>query len=561
MTSDAVAIFIGLIGGLALFLFGMEQMSNALQKVAGPALKNLLGRLTRNRFVGAVTGAAVTAVIQSSSVTTVLVVGFISAGLMTLPQSIAVVMGANIGTTITAQIIAFKITQYSLIAVAAGFGLQFLSRNPRIKLWGDVVMGLGLIFFGMQLMSDATGPLRTYQPFVDWMSNMESPALGILAAATFTAVVQSSSATTGVIIVLAGQGFISIEAGIALVFGSNIGTCVTALLAAIGKERAAIQAALVHVLFNVAGVLIWLPFIDQLAQLTAAISPHAEGLYGIERMAAEVPRQIANVHTVFNVANTLIFIWLVTPFGWLVGKLLPDRPRPEEELGKPRFLDEMLLQNAPLALDRSRLEIGRLGQLALRMVEDIPDAIEGGWEELGRLKKMDDAVDELHRAIIRYLSELSRRSLLEGESAELSQHLAIANYLEGVGDLVQTNLADSVEDLAEVSDVPSSGTKELLWSLHVKVAWAVAQAVRAFVYDDKSLAAAVIDAKVTVNGLVDELEHHLAVRLVADEPHRIEAFRRESEIVQNLKRVYYLAKRVAKEVAESNATTNHGTLS
>ncbi|NNL99110.1 MAG: Na/Pi cotransporter family protein, partial [Gammaproteobacteria bacterium] len=263
----------GLLGGLALFLFGMEQMSDGLKAAAGNSMKTLLGRLTRNRVTAALTGATVTALIQSSSVTTVLVVGFVSAGLMTLPQSIGVIMGANVGTTVTAQIVAFKVEEAALLIIAVGFAMLFLSNNDRVKQYGNIIMGLGMVFFGMSTMSEAMEPLRTYQPFIDLMAKMENPLLGILAAAVFTAMVQSSSATTGIVIAMASQGLITLAAGIALIFGSNIGTCVTALLAAFGKSTEAVRVACVHVLFNVAGVLLWVMFIPQLAGIVAAVSP------------------------------------------------------------------------------------------------------------------------------------------------------------------------------------------------------------------------------------------------------------------------------------------------
>ncbi len=234
------AMGMNLFGGLAIFLFGMDQMSDALKAVAGERMKVVLAKLTTNRFMGAITGAFVTAVIQSSSVTTVLVVGFITAGLMSLAQSIGVIMGANIGTTITAQIVAFKVTKAALLMVAVGFTMMFFSHQDRIKQYGAMLMGLGLVFFGMAVMSDAMKPLRSYQPFLDLMVTMENPLVGILIAAAFTGLIQSSSATTAIVIVMATQGFITLPAGIALAFGANIGTCVTALLASIGKPREAV---------------------------------------------------------------------------------------------------------------------------------------------------------------------------------------------------------------------------------------------------------------------------------------------------------------------------------
>ena len=318
-----LTLLMGLFGGLAMFLFGMDQMSEGLKAAAGDTLKDVLARLTRNRVMGALTGAFVTAVLNSSSVTTVLVVGFISAGFMSLAQSIGIIMGANIGSTFTAQIVAFNITQYALIMVAAGFFMLFTGKQEKIRHYGAMIMGLGLVFYGMGVMGEAMAPLRSYPPFIELMARMENPLLGILVGAVFTGLVQSSAATTGIAIVMASGGLIALPAGIALAFGANIGTCVTALLAAIGKPTDAVRAAVVHIVFNVAGVLIWVLFIPQLAEFVTAISPAAPELTGKARMAAEVPRQIANAHTVFNVANTLLFLGFTTTFARLV-----ERPGP-----------------------------------------------------------------------------------------------------------------------------------------------------------------------------------------------------------------------------------------
>ncbi len=275
-----VSLGVGVAGGLLLFLYGLYVLTEALKHAAGSAMKRILRRLTSNKFKGAFAEAFITSVIQSWSVTTVLVVGFISAGLMSLTESVGVIMGANIGTTITAQIIAFKVTKAAMVLIAVG-GLSFVfAKKESWKNYSLIVLALGLIFFGMTVMSDATAPLRSYDPFIDFMQRMETPLSGILAGAIFTAVVQSSSATTGIIIVLATQGLVTLEAGIALAFGANIGTCVTAMLAAIGKPTEAVRAAFVHVLFNVAGVLIWIAFIDQLVDFVQWMSVDVSGCEG-----------------------------------------------------------------------------------------------------------------------------------------------------------------------------------------------------------------------------------------------------------------------------------------
>jgi len=256
---DVFRLLMGLFGGLALFLFGIDQMSHGLKAVAGDGMAKLLGSVTKNRFIGAITGAFVTAILNSSSVTTVLVVGFITAGIMTLTQSIGVIMGANIGSTMTAQIVAFNVTQYAMLPIAIGFGMIFFGKTESMKHGGAMLFGLGLLFGGMGVMSDAMYPLRSYPPFLELMGQLENPLLGILVGAVFTGLVQSSAATTGIAIVMASEGLMSLPAGIALALGANIGTCATAVLASIGKPVAAKQAAAAHIVFNILGVLIWLP--------------------------------------------------------------------------------------------------------------------------------------------------------------------------------------------------------------------------------------------------------------------------------------------------------------
>jgi len=563
----------GLLGGLAIFLFGMEQLTDGLKTVAGGGMKRVLARLTTNRVKAALAGAFVTAVIQSSSVTTVLVVGFVSAGLMGLGPSIGVIIGANIGTTVTAQIIAFKVTQYALVLVAAGFGMLFTGKNEKVRSYGSMVMGLGLIFFGMELMSEATHPLRSYQPFIDGMRSMSNPVFGILIGAVFTSVVQSSSATTGVVIVLASQGFISLEAGIALIFGANIGTCVTAMLATAGKPREAVQAGVVHVLFNVLGVVLWVGLIGHLADAVRWISPTAEGLEGAERLAVETPRQIANAHTLFNVVNTLIFIWFTGPISRLVQRIVPVRPEIEPRAITPRYLDDVLLDTPDLALDRVRMEVRRMGHMVSEMTERSLAVVVGGTaQDLESLRSTDNDVDALHEAIIAYLRELSQGSVTPELSGRLRDYVSTANYLENIGDTIETNLVEAGLQRLKFGLEISEGTREVLgrvharvlWSVgqavesmagrvHARVLWSVGQAVESMAGWNAAEAEAVTRAKDEINDLANQADVHLGRRLTADAPNRLQAFRIESDVIENYKRIYYFAKRVAKVVVEAEA--------
>ncbi|MES9992441.1 MAG: Na/Pi cotransporter family protein [Candidatus Thiodiazotropha sp.] len=539
-----------LFGGLALFLFGMEQMADALRAVAGGRMKNILARLTTNRLMGAATGAFVTAVIQSSSVTTVLVVGFITAGLMSLSQSIGVIMGANVGTTITAQIVAFKVTKAALLMIGVGFTLLFAAKKESIKHYGAMLMGLGLVFFGMSIMSDGMKPLRSYQPFLDLMISMENPLVGILVAAGFTGLIQSSSATTGIVIVMASQGFITLPAGIALAFGANIGTCVTAMLASIGKPREAVRAAIVHVIFNVAGVVLWLAFIPQLAELVTLVSPSHPELSGIARLGAETPRQIANAHTIFNIANTLIFIGFTAQFARLVEWMIPDRLLEEEGLAvSAKYLDDELLSTPSLALDRVRLEVLHMGERVLEMVDKImPAILTGDRKTLDDVALLDDEVDILYEQIIDYLGKIGKQSMTDIQTDEFLSLMAAVSDLENIGDTIETNMVALGHERIDQGFSISEPTRDVLNGFQKVVKKAVDGAVQSVSQLNTEVAQGVIAMKHEINNLADSAAAHQASRLVAEEPNRIPAYTTEVDIIEKQKRIYYFAKRMAKTV-------------
>ena len=547
---DTFSIVIGLFGGLALFLFGLEQLADGLKDVAGDRMKTVLAKLTDNRFFGVVTGAFVTAVIQSSSVTTVLVVGFISAGVMSLGQSVAVIMGANIGTTVTAQIVAFKATKLSYPLIALGFGLLFFGKTEKLRQYGHMIMGLGMVFLGMNTMGEAMEPLRSNQAFLDLMVRMETPILGILVGAAFTALVQSSSATTGIVIVLASQGLISLSAGIALIFGANIGTCITALLAAIGKPREAVQAAIVHVLFNVAGVLLWVGFIDQLIAVVTAMTPTgSDDLHN-------TPRLIANAHTVFNLANTVIFIWFSTHVGALAQRLVPVRPEPEDKRLEPKFLSEELISTSSLALDAVRMEIREMGRPVKRMMRAImPATLTGTRHTLNSVAQMDTDVDYLHGKIINYLRSIGLQRLTEKESTRFVGLMEIANYVENIGDIIETDLVAIGKRRIDEKITVSPQTEKILYELSSKVEEALSETLEAVLNNDGDKARNVIELKGKINELALKASEHGARRLLADEPNRTASYRREMEIVEKLRRIYYFTKRIAKIIDEANQPT------
>jgi len=540
-------LWAGLFGGLALFLFGMDVMTQALKSAAGDYMKDILGKLTRNRFVGVGMGAFVTSIIQSSSVTTVILVGFISAGLMSMSQSVAVIMGANIGTTITAQILAFKVTKLALPIIAVGFTIAFTATRNNWRQYGMIILGLGLVFYGMAVMSTALNPLRSYEPFVQFMISMKNPLLGAAVGALFTAVVQSSSATTGILIVMASQGLIGLEPAIAIALGANIGTCVTAGLASIGKPREAVRAAVVHTMFNVAGVALWIFFIPQLAELAYVISPAQEGLSGADRMAAETPRQIANVHTFFNVVNAFLFIGFTTQMARLVEWMIPDKPIRPDQAMLPKYLDNSLLSTPAIALETVRMELGRLGKRVSEMVTAImPAAITGTRSDLERVAAMDKVVDALHIAIIEYLGKVSLKKLSTRQSDELMQLVAIANDLEHIGDRIATSMVTSAQKRIDEDVTVSPETAEILGEFHEVVSSTLDDALKAVSKQKPKLAKQVRRRKKDFSELSRSIAEHGFGRLTADAPNRLNTYAREMEVVEILEGVFIIARRIAR---------------
>ena len=555
---DFFAMGMGLLGGLALFLFGMGQMAGALKALAGERLKVILAKLTTNRVTGVFTGALVTSIIQSSSVTTVLTVGFISAGVLSLSQSVGIIFGSNIGTTMTAQIIAFKVTKFALLMVAIGFGMLFIGKRDKIKQYGTMIMGLGLVFFGMSLMSSAMKPLRTYQPFLDLMTQMESPLLGILVAALFTALVQSSSATTGIVIVMASQGLISLSAGIALIFGSNVGTCVTAMLASLGKPREAVRASMVHVLFNICGVLVWVLFIDHLAEWVTRLSPVAVGLSGTDKLAAEMPRQIANAHTVFNIANTLIFLPLAGQFARLAEYLVPDKVElAEKGEGVAEMettmqnLDPSLLMMPSLALEQTRGAIVHMGSIVRSMLADIvPAIIEGDEGEADHVRRRDEQVDALDEEITSYMIRLTRRYLTREQSEEDARLLNVTDELEHIGDVIENNIVGLLNKKIEGGIAFSDEGREEIVEYHRRVLESFDLAMEAFQRTDLEKAQGVVEIKAELVELEQAYRMSHYRRMSSEKREGEGSSQIHLDLIDYLRRIDSYAESIARTVLE-----------
>ncbi len=481
----------GLLGGLGLFLFGMEMMSSSMQRSAGGKMRSILGALTANRFIGVAVGAFVTMVIQSSSATTVMLVSFVQAQLMTFGQTLGVILGADIGTTITAQLIAFKLTDYALLMIAIGFGLKFLAKKDKLRNIGDVLLGFGLLFYGMHVMSKAMYPLRTYTPFLNMLTELENPILGILVGAAFTALIQSSSAFTGIIIVLAQQGFLTLDAGIPLIFGANIGTCITAALASINADREAKRVALAHTMFKVIGVAVAIAFIPLLAKLIQNISPG--GVIDTTDQAAlaqYIPRQIANAHTVFNVSLTLLFLPFTNLFGKLIMRMLPDQPEEEAVRYDARFLEPSLLKTPALALNLAKVEIIKMGELVKDMaVKSIDPFFSGDLSELDELHNMEERVDALDEQISAYLIDIGKKALNQEQADEVYLMLHVTKQYEQIADIIDKELRPLAQSkTAKATSFSEEGATEVK-EYHLKMIKQIARSIDTFT--DSSLEKAI----------------------------------------------------------------------
>lgn len=539
---DWMGMILGLAGGLALFLFGMEALSDALKAAAGPRLKGLLARITRNRASAVAAGAGVTALIQSSSVTTVLLVGFVGAGLMSLQQSIAVIMGANIGTTVTAQLIAFDVGDLAMALSAAGFFGGMAARSETARHGFAAALGLGLLFIGMGLMSDAMRPLRSFQPFIDLMATMAHPLAGVAAGAAFTALVQSSSATNGVVIALATGGLVTLEAGVALALGANLGTCVTAWLAGVGRPAAARRVAAAHVAFNVVGVALWIGFLPELAALARAVSPEAHELDGFARLAAETPRQIANANTLFNVANTLALIGFSGVLARVLKRLIPEPPAPPPELA----LDRALLDTPAAALAVARRALRDMGARIETVIAALGAArLAGDAEAFRRLGALDDRLDRAQAELADYLASLRREAMGAEDVATAQTVLTAVTELEAVGDLLAERLPEiALRWRREGAAPPSVAAAAALDAAYEKVALAARLAAEAVAEDDAPLAwdavAAADAADVAAHGLSALQAAHLA-----DGPAALATLRLEAEIASTLRHAASHARRCA----------------
>ncbi|MDI7246802.1 MAG: Na/Pi cotransporter family protein [Bacillota bacterium] len=490
-----VSLVCGLLGGLGLFIYGMMQMGDGLQKAAGDRMRRILEILTARTWMGVMVGAFVTAVIQSSSATTVMLVGFVNAGLMTLKQAVGVVMGANIGTTMTAQLIAFDLADLALPAVGLGFIITFFSRKKIHKYLGQVILGFGLLFLGMTVMTDTMRPLRDNPAFVQWIAGFgKYPLLGVLAGVAMTVTIQSSSATIGLLMAAASQGLVGFDAAIPVLFGDNIGTCITAVLASIGASLSARRTALAHVLFNVFGTIMFLTLLPLFKVFVHAVTP-----------SGDIERLIANAHTSFNVLNTLV--WL--PMAGLLARIATAVYPGQEVIMEhgPKYLDRRMLSTPSIALQLAVKELVRMSGIAREMVKDAGQALLAGKPSAvsKSINAREEVVDNLQAEIILYLSTLMAQGVLtQPQSTRLAGMLHVVNDIERIGDHA-VNISGFAIDRVEQGLEFSDEAKSELADLFARVDEVISDAVQALERNDPALAQDVWEKEKHIDELEDVL--------------------------------------------------------
>lgn len=426
-----VTHFLSLLGGLALFLYGMQMMSTGLEAAAGNRMKQILEKLTANRFLGVAVGAGITAVIQSSSATTVMVVGFVNSGMMTLRQAVWIIMGANIGTTITGQLIALDVGAMAPLFAFVGVAMVVFLKKAVFHHYGQIIAGLGILFLGMEMMSSSMLPLRESEAFIGLMTRFSNPLLGILAGALFTAIIQSSSASVGILQALAGSGLIGLSSAVYVLFGQNIGTCITAVLASIGTSRNAKRTTIIHLLFNIIGTILFttICMLFPLTDLVESITP------------SNPAAQIANMHTLFNITTTVLLLPLGNQLAAIATRILPERPYEDDQTQKLLYikpqeaLPDSKMGNSAIAINDLRQELSRMADMVQRNVdESFLAVLDGNADRLPDVEKTEDYVDYINREVTKYISRVITYENNPHDSALISAYLKISGDLERIGD-------------------------------------------------------------------------------------------------------------------------------
>jgi phosphate:Na+ symporter len=457
-TQPVLFLAIGLIGGLGLFFYGLNLLSHGLKRTAGSRLRSILGAVTSSRLVAVSVGALVTMVLQSSSATTVMLVSLVQAQLMSFARTLGIILGADIGTTVTVQLIAFRLTDYSLLIVGVG-GLMMITAKHRVREIGEAILGFGLVFYGIHLMAQAMEPLKTSAPLINALIKLENPLLGLIVGTLLTAAIQSSAAFIGILIALARPGLLTLDAAIPLLLGANIGTSITAILAGLGAGREAKRVALAHTLFKVAGALIfigWVPlFADFIRWVTTGaaqnpalgadarvlVAPGTAGAAALMRAGTDVSRQIANAHTLFNIAITALFLPFTGLAARVFTRLLPSREEPEAEPFKTKYLDNSMIATPAIALALAKSEVLRIGAIVIDTVDKIiKPFVDRDESALETVDSNERQIDFLTMKVSDYLRKVGRQKVAEERVNEVFQVMYTATELELMADVVHKTL-------------------------------------------------------------------------------------------------------------------------
>jgi phosphate:Na+ symporter len=488
--SEANLVLFSLLGGTALLLYGVRLVGEGLQRAAGTRLRHVLSTLTGNRLKSLLVGAGVTAVLQSSSATTVMLVGFASAGLLTLRQTIGVILGADVGTTVTVQLLAFDLLELAPLIVFAGWVL-YVSGHGTVRYTGQAILGFGFLFLGMRIIRDGTAPLATSALFADLLGALtDQPLLLILISAVFTALVRSSAAVIGLALSLASAGLMPLLGAIPVIFGANIGTAATAVLAAVGQNAEARRVAATHAAFKIVGVVIFFPFIGQFADLVRMTSP-------------DMQRQIANAHTIFNVALALVFLPFAGPAADVVTRLIPDTRR--SQTGAV-YLNPAVLDTPAVALGQALREVLRMGDVVLQSLRETLVVLERNDVALMReVIARDDVIDRLEEDIKQYLVRLREQSLTGEQSERETALIFVIVNLEEIGDVIDKNLMELAEKKIRGNHVFSAQGWREIANLHAKVVENLELATAALAASDREVAEKVIRHKSVVNAMERQL--------------------------------------------------------
>ena len=531
-------IIISLMGGLGLFLYGMNLMGEALEKSAGSRLKKIIELLTSNIIMGVLVGALVTAVIQSSSATTVMVVGFVNAGIMTLPQAAGVIMGANIGTTITAQLVSFNLNGLAPVALGIGIVLYLFSSKEKVKHIAEILIGFGILFTGMDFMKDAVKPLAEFKGFTDLLLTFGTyPLLGLLLGFGITAIVQSSSASMGMLVALASQGLIPLNAALPILYGQNIGTCVTSLLSSIGANKNAKRAASIHLVFNVLGTIIFLIFLNKpVVSIVTKIDP------------SNVARQIANTHTLFNIISVILLIPFSKFIIKLAMKLVPDKDELEDKENKVvQYIDDRMIETPSIALANTVKETLRMGEKAKESLDlAMSSILDDEKENIQKSKEKEKEINRLQKTILDYLLKLSKAPLNEESREVVDALFNTVNDIERIGDHAE-NISELSEDAMNYEALFSKEGKKELKDMYNKVISTYTYALKAMKTSDVDLACKVIKMEEQVD-IMEKSCRVSHMRRLNDSSCSIDSGIIYLDILSNLERVSDHAVNIAQQV-------------